>query len=312
MESLAEPVPVGWGSLPEGLAGSFLQEELELNARLKGIAFPAPVSYIYNPLEYAWEPHRAYVERYCRSPKEVLILGMNPGPFGMVQTGVPFGELESVRDWLGLGQALASVSRPPREHPRRPVLGLRCPRSEVSGARFWGLFRSLCGPPGPASLFRRCFVHNLCPLAFLAASGRNLTPAELPAGPRGELLEACGSSLARVVRLLGVGTVLAVGRLAEQRARRALAASGSPVRVVALPHPSPRNPRANRGWQEEAAARLRELGVARLLLTPDPLATPADPPTSPSALLTPACPQPGALLTPDPPGDPLPARRPAL
>ncbi|XP_060678357.1 single-strand selective monofunctional uracil DNA glycosylase-like [Hemiscyllium ocellatum] len=268
MESLVEPDPFGGDGLPEGLAGRFLQEELDLNARLKGIEFPAPVSYIYNPLEYAWEPHRAYVERYCCSPKEVLILGMNPGPFGMVQTGVPFGELESVRDWLGLGPELASVSRPPREHPRRPVLGLGCARSEVSGARFWGLFRSLCGPPGPASLFRHCFVHNLCPLAFLGPSGRNLTPAELPAGPREELLECCGDSLARAAQLLGVSTVLAVGRLAEQRARRALAGSGAPIRVAVLPHPSPRNARANRGWQEVATTVLRELGIAQLLEIP--------------------------------------------
>ncbi|XP_048477072.1 single-strand-selective monofunctional uracil-DNA glycosylase 1, partial [Rhincodon typus] len=211
---------------------------------------------------------------------------------------VPFGEVESVRDWLGLGSALGSVSRPAREHPRRPVLGLRCLRSEVSGARFWGLFRHLCGPSGPRSLFRSCFVHNLCPLAFLDERGRNVTPAELPPGPRGELLQACGAALDRVVRLLGVSTVVGVGRLAEQTARRALSGSEPMVRVVGLPHPSPRNPKANRGWQRDATDRLEQLGITRLL-TPDPQLAPDQQLTpGPDPQLTPA-PLP-APLTSDP------------
>ena len=32
--------------------------------------------------------------------KRVVFLGMNPGPFGMAQVGVPFGEVAAVRDWL--------------------------------------------------------------------------------------------------------------------------------------------------------------------------------------------------------------------
>ncbi|XP_041038454.1 single-strand-selective monofunctional uracil-DNA glycosylase 1 [Carcharodon carcharias] len=267
MESRGSPIPVVWGeetpALPEGLAGSFLRAELELNTVLRVMEFPQPVSYVYNPLEYAWEPHRVYVEKYCQSQKEVLLLGMNPGPFGMVQTGVPFGEVKFVRDWLGVSGA---VSRPQVEHAKRPVLGLDCPRTEVSGARLWGLVRRLCGGGGPGPFFSRCFVHNLCPLAFLDAAGRNLTPADLPPAPREGLLAPCDQSLRRVVELLGVGMVIGVGRLAERRARRALAGgSTDSVRVEGLAHPSPRNPRANRGWEEAAAARLDELGVTRLL-----------------------------------------------
>uniref|UniRef100_A0A9L0RGG0 Single-strand-selective monofunctional uracil-DNA glycosylase 1 n=1 Tax=Equus caballus TaxID=9796 RepID=A0A9L0RGG0_HORSE len=120
---LMEPQPC-----PRSLAEGFLEEELRLNAELSQLQFSEPVGIIYNPVEYAWEPHRNYVTRYCQGPKEVLFLGMNPGPFGMAQTGVPFGEVNVVRDWLGIG---GPVLTPPQEHPKRPVLGLECPQSEA-------------------------------------------------------------------------------------------------------------------------------------------------------------------------------------
>ena len=66
----------------------FLRVELELNAHLRGLSFAEPVRYTYNPLEYAWETHRCYVEKYCQAGQSILFLGMNPGPFGMAQTGV--------------------------------------------------------------------------------------------------------------------------------------------------------------------------------------------------------------------------------
>uniref|UniRef100_A0A673U110 Single-strand-selective monofunctional uracil-DNA glycosylase 1 n=1 Tax=Suricata suricatta TaxID=37032 RepID=A0A673U110_SURSU len=120
--ALMEPQPC-----PQSLAEGFLEEELRLNAELSQLQFSEPVGLIYNPVEYAWEPHRSYVTHYCQGPKEVLFLGMNPGPFGMAQTGVPFGEVSVVRDWLGV---VGPVLTPPQEHPKRPVLGLECPHSE--------------------------------------------------------------------------------------------------------------------------------------------------------------------------------------
>ncbi|XP_022427705.1 single-strand selective monofunctional uracil DNA glycosylase isoform X1 [Monodon monoceros] len=253
--ALVEPQPS-----PRSSAEGFLEEELRLNAELKQLQFSEPVGIIYNPVEYAWEPHRSYVTRYCQGPKQVLFLGMNPGPFGMAQTGVPFGEVSVVRDWLGIG---GPVQTPPKEHPKRPVLGLECPQSEVSGARFWGFFRNLCGQP--EVFFRHCFVHNLCPLLLLAPSGRNLTPAELPAKQREQLLGVCDAALCRQVQLLGVRLVVGVGRLAEQRARRALAGLMPEVQVEGLLHPSPRNPQANKGWEVVAKERLNELGLLPLL-----------------------------------------------
>ena len=86
-------------------------------ARLR---FGAPVTHVYNPLSYARRAHEAYIGRYGAGRKRVVFLGMNPGPFGMAQTGVPFGAVEPVRRWLGIE---GPVSRPRCEHPKRPVLG---------------------------------------------------------------------------------------------------------------------------------------------------------------------------------------------
>ncbi|XP_057266348.1 single-strand selective monofunctional uracil DNA glycosylase, partial [Pezoporus wallicus] len=180
---------------------------------------------------------------------------------------VPFGEVRAVRDWL---QVRGGVQRPHPEHPKRPVLGLSCTRSEVSGARFWGLIRRLC--PQPQRFFTHCFVHNHCPLLFLSASGRNVPPSDLPPQHRAPLLELCDRALVAAVRVLSARLVLALGRFTEHRARRALAAAGlagngdgDGVRVEGLPHPSPRNPRANREWEGMVLSRLRELGVLEVL-----------------------------------------------
>ena len=165
-----------------------------------------------------------------------------------------------MRDWLKI---TGKVGHPPNEHPKRQITGLSCTKKEVSGARFWGFFRKLCGEP--AVFFRHCFVHNLCPLIFMSASGKNLTPPELSAGERDTMLALCDTALSQAVEVLGISMVIGVGRVAEQRARRALAAAGMQVRVEGVMHPSPRNPLANKGWEAVAQAKLAELGVLSLL-----------------------------------------------
>ncbi|KAI7789801.1 putative single-strand selective monofunctional uracil DNA glycosylase [Triplophysa rosa] len=241
-------------------ASRFLQVELELNARLRMMSFGKPVRYTYNPLEYAWDTHQCYVDTYCRGGQSILFLGMNPGPFGMAQTGVPFGEVKAVRNWLKI---TGRVGRPADEHPKRRITGLDCTQSEVSGARFWGFFQELCGEPH--NFFRHCFVHNLCPLIFMNDSGKNLTPPELPIVQRDALLSCCDDALCQVVTALGVSLVIGVGKVSEQRARRALAEAGIKVRVEGIMHPSPRNPLANKGWANIVRAKLEELGLLSLL-----------------------------------------------
>lgn len=222
---------------------------------LAPLRFGRPVTHVYNPLEYARAPYRLYLERYATGQKRVLFFGMNPGPFGMSQTGIPFGEISAVRDWLGIE---ASVGRPSPEHPKRPITGFACTRSEVSGARLWGLWKSLFGTP--ARFFSWGFVVNYCPLVFMEESGRNLTPDKLSPKERANLYAPCDAHIAEVVRLLAPEWVVGVGKFAEGRAQAALAGMAG-VRIVSMPHPSPANPNANRNWGEAALAQLETQGL---------------------------------------------------
>ena len=226
----------------------------DLAAQAEELRFGAPVSHVYNPLVYAWNSHETYLRRFGAAPKEVVFLGMNPGPFGMVQTGVPFGEISAVRDWLKIS---AAIGRPAREHPRRPVLGFGCARTEVSGQRLWGLFARRFGMAD--KFFARHFVVNYCPLAFLTASGSNLTPDKLPPAQRESLARICDAHLRRVLEILRPKWVIGVGAFAAERAE--IAAAGLPIRVGQILHPSPASPAANRGWAEKAAAQLEAAGV---------------------------------------------------
>lgn len=226
-----------------------------LSQRVARLRFAAPVCCVYNPLEYARAPHEAYLDRYGAGSKEVLLLGMNPGPFGMVQTGVPFGDVAMVRDWLGI---CAPVGKPPQEHPRRPVLGFDCRRSEVSGARLWGWARDRFG--AAPRFFERFFVANYCPLAFVEESGRNLTPDKLPAAEQRALCSACDDALRAIVRALRPRIVIGVGGFAERRARAALA--DGRVAIGTILHPSPASPLANRGWASTVERQFESLGVA--------------------------------------------------
>jgi single-strand selective monofunctional uracil DNA glycosylase len=226
-----------------------------LSARVARLRFDDPVCRVYNPLNYAHAPHELYLTRYGGARKEVLLLGMNPGPFGMAQTGVPFGDVTMVRDWLGI---LASVDRPALEHPKRPVLGFGCTRAEISGTRLWGWARERFGTP--ERFFRRFFVANYCPLVFMEASGRNLTPDKLRAAEREALFSACDGALLDIVRQLRPRIVVGVGGFAERRARAVLPGEG--VAVGTILHPSPASPLANRGWAEAVERQLESLGVS--------------------------------------------------
>jgi single-strand selective monofunctional uracil DNA glycosylase len=226
----------------------------DLARQVSRLRFAAPVRHVYLPLDYAAAPHEAYLRRYGQPPRRVVLLGMNPGPFGMVQTGVPFGDVTMVRDWLGLE---SPVGKPDRMHPKRPVLGFGCPRSEVSGTRLWGWARDRFATP--ARFFATFFVANYCPLAFLEASGRNLTPDKLAAVEQAPLFAACDEALRRLVEVMQPTHVVGVGHFAFKRAQMAL--SGFDVVVGTILHPSPASPLANQGWAAAASRQLAALGI---------------------------------------------------
>ena len=221
---------------------------------LQPLSFGRPITYVYNPLEYARGPHFEYLKRYGSPPREVVLIGMNPGPWGMAQTGIPFGEVNVVRDWLGLE---APVGKPKRQHPKRPAQGFACRRSEVSGARLWGWARDTFHTP--KRFFSRFYVANYCPLVFYDESGRNLTPDKLPATQRQPLFAACDRALRRTIETLRPTYVIGVGTFAQQRAQIAL--DDMDVTIGRILHPSPASPAANRGWAEQATRQLTSLGV---------------------------------------------------
>lgn len=225
-----------------------------LRDELAGLEFSDPVSCVYNPLEYAWDVHSMYLRKYGAAPKRIVFFGMNPGPWGMVQTGVPFGEIKIVRDWLKLD---GTIHQPACEHPKRPVLGFDCPRTEVSGLRLWGLFSERFKTP--ARFFREHFVVNYCPLAFVEESGRNRTPNKLPAREVRDMYQSCNEHLRQVVEVLQPEWLIGIGRFAEERAKEVM--SDKSIRVGCILHPSPASPTANRDWAGTATRQLEELGV---------------------------------------------------
>jgi single-strand selective monofunctional uracil DNA glycosylase len=223
-------------------------------AKLARLRFTAPVTHVYNPLLYARRPYEIYLQKYARPNIKAVLLGMNPGPWGMTQTGIPFGEVNLVRNWLGIQ---APVDSPANPHPKRPVQGFSCRKSEVSGARLWGWARDRFETP--QRFFGRFFVANYCPLVFMEESGRNRTPSALQAKQRKPLEQVCDQALRHLVQWLEPEFVIGVGRFATQRAAEALAAL--PVKVGGITHPSPANPRANRGWAAIIEAQLQAIGL---------------------------------------------------
>ena len=220
------------------------------------LRFGGRTAFVYNPLDYAWESHAAYIRRYGAGSKRVLFLGMNPGPWGMAQTGVPFGEVSLVRDWL---QIEANITGPQVQHPKRRIHGFDCSRSEVSGRRLWGLMRERFGTPD--RFFQDHYVANYCPLIFLEEGGKNLTPDKLPATERENLFRICDSHLQEMVRCFHPDYVIGIGKFAAARSETALRESTDRPVVGSILHPSPASPLANRGWAEQVYRKLGEMGI---------------------------------------------------
>ena len=226
-----------------------------LSETLRPLRFGAPITHVYDPLDYAWAPHEIYLQRFGSGPKKVVLLGMNPGPWGMAQTGVPFGEIKAVRDWMGIN---APVRRPQIEHEKRPILGFDTTQSEVSGRRLWGLFAERFGTP--EAFFKDHYVANYCPLVFMEESSRNFTPDKLPAVEKAALETACDEHLRSVIAALQPEWLIGVGGFAEAQALKQLKHFPQ-LKTGRILHPSPASPAANRDWAGVATRQMTELGV---------------------------------------------------
>jgi len=228
----------------------------ELREAVNDLKFSLPIAYVYNPLDYAWDSYQNYLEKYGNTIKKVVFLGMNPGPWGMAQTGVPFGEVTAVKEWL---QIENPVKRPAREHPKRPVLGFQCTRSEVSGKRIWSLFQERY--THAVDFFESHFIANYCPLVFMEESGRNLTPDKLKKDEKHELFQFCDLHLQRVLEILEPRWLVGIGQFTYQQGRQVIEKNRLGIQVVSILHPSPANPAANRDWAGSTTASLHHLKI---------------------------------------------------
>ena len=244
------------------VSNALIQAARDLRCALEPLRFGPPVAHVYNPLDYAWAPYEQYIRRFAGARRRIVLLGMNPGPFGMMQTGIPFGEIAAVRDWMGI---VAPIDPPAAQHPRRPIEGFACRRSEVSGRRLWHWATARWGSAD--RFFSECIVLNYCPLVWLEASGRNRTPVQLPGEETDPVHQACDVHLARALEALDPDWAIGVGGFAERRLQAVLqgplpgSAIARRIRVGQILHPSPASPAANRGWSEAVESRLAGLGV---------------------------------------------------
>lgn len=239
------------------LQNPLIDAALDLRENLRGFTFSAPVTHIYQPLDYAWDTHCEYLSRYGSGKKSVLFLGMNPGPYGMAQTGVPFGEIPAVRDWMKIS---GLVSQPANPHPKRPIEGFACAKSEVSGRRLWGMFAGHF--PDANDFFRDHFVANYCPLVWMSSTGANITPDQLPAAEIRPVEAACLAHLRRVIDHLQPQVLVGVGAYAEQRLREAV--PDFTGKISKILHPSPASPAANRDWAGTARRQLIDAGIWKM------------------------------------------------
>jgi single-strand selective monofunctional uracil DNA glycosylase len=236
-------------------AASLVSAARTLCADLRPLQFSPPITHVYNPLEYAWAAQEQYLQRYGQGKKKVVLLGMNPGPWGMAQTGVPFGEIAAVRDWMGIS---APVQKPAIEHPKRPILGFSCEQSEVSGRRLWGLMAERFGTA--EAFFQDHFVANYCPLVFMEQSSKNFTPDKLPVAESRPVETACDQHLRAVVAALQPEWLIGVGGFAEAQGLK-LKAHFPQLKVGRILHPSPASPAANRDWAGTVLKQMKALGV---------------------------------------------------
>lgn len=237
-------------------AASLVKAAHTLSNAVNQLTFSAPVTHVYNPLEYAGECHEQYLRRYGEGDKRIVFLGMNPGPFGMTQIGVPFGEIAAARDWMKLD---APIHQPPTINPARPIEGWACTRSEVSGRRLWGLFAERF--ESAETFFADHFVANYCPLAFFE-NGRNLTPDKLSPAETAPLFAACDAHLVELMKTTQAEWLVGIGGFAEAQARHALTKFPQ-IKIGRILHPSPASPAANRGWAEQATKQMQALGLWR-------------------------------------------------
>ena len=239
-------------SISEQLKDAALRLSEDCNRGIYRIMKHKSVAHVTNPLDYAWAYHEQFIDQWSEFGATTLLLGMNPGPYGTAQTGVPFGATAMARDILHIKER--DVRTPPGAHPKRPIEGLSMERQEVSGTRFWSMLSDHYG--STEAIFSNIYVVNHCPLLILGETGRNITPVDLPKATIEPVLKACDKHLKSVVDIMAIESVIGVGNYAKKRAQSVL----NDVHIDSMWHPSPASPLANRNggadWRANAISKI--------------------------------------------------------
>lgn len=242
----------------DDLTDCFISLENDLVSQLNNLNYGPNVEYIYSPLDYASNLHKVFLKKFLCTSKKVLFLGINPGPWGMCQTGIPFGEVNIVRSYLRVD---GEVLTPTNCHPQRPITGLNCHRSEVSGKRLWDLFIEL-SEGDPYKFFKDCFIHNYFPLALMNNNAKNITPGDLKSEYQKELQEICDKSLSDILTLFHTEIIVAIGKYAEKRSNEVVKKFRlTNIKVVQIPHPSPRSVGTAEKWKKETLVQLKSYNI---------------------------------------------------
>ncbi|KAI8130772.1 Single-strand selective monofunctional uracil-DNA glycosylase [Lucilia cuprina] len=231
--------------------------ECELNENLCHYQTGNEITHIYNPVEYAAQLHCEYLRHYLKGTKILLFIGMNPGYDGMGQTGIPFGNITTVRDIMGL---TGTVNQPPAVHPKRPVKGLASTREEPSGKRLWTLFKELSNG-SLDTFFKQCFVHNFCPLVFFNSNGNNITPSELKGPYKQQIRNECLRTTEQVLQLIQPKIIVAIGNYVYDTLKASEYCKSK--HLLRLAHPSPRSLN-NNNWPEKAEKFLAEEDLLKI------------------------------------------------
>jgi len=232
----------------------------ELRESADHVQIKEKLSWSYNPLEYAWPVHREYLRRFGGESNRVVFLGMNPGPWGMGQTGVPFGDPYIVRDWMKMGDDF-EIEQPDNMTEDRPVLGFQSDKKEGSGQRLFSYIRDQFGDL--EKFFDNNFILNYCPLLMFTEEGNNLTPSDLLKDDRQRVYEVCDPYIWDMIGFYDPEVLVGIGKFATERLKDVF--DGGDREIVRIPHPSPASPIATRDggqyWIDLVTDRLRKVDV---------------------------------------------------
>lgn len=200
--------------------------------------------FIYNPLEYCLDPFIQYLEKGGEK-RDIVFLGMNPGPFGMMQNGIPFGASNFVNNYLNIEKDF-DKQKIEKEHPKYKIIGKNIERQEISGTKLWGLIQSFY--PDSNTFLENQIVLNYLQLAILdKEKGKNITPDKLNKDVRTKIENICDNQLREILDILESKVLIGVGKYSYDSLLRVK----KNEKVIKINHPSPLNARYFKTWTED-------------------------------------------------------------